>query len=217
MATRERPVDRGSRIAARARTFVGDEVHRARTQAGLSQTAVARAVGVHRSTIGRIERGEIAGLSIELAARLCGAVGLDLSVRPFPGGDPIRDAAHVALLGRLRSRLPASVPWRTEVPLSIPGDLRAWDAVIGGSNGAIAIEAETRLFDVQALARRLALKRRDGGVERVILLIGNTVANRRALALVRDALRVEYPLDTREILAALTAGDSPADSGIIVL
>jgi transcriptional regulator with XRE-family HTH domain len=217
MATRERPVDRGSRIAARARISLGDEIHRARRYAGLSQAAVARAARVHRSTIGRIERGEIAGASMENFACLCAVVGLNLSVRAFPHGDPIRDAAHMALLGRLRSRLPAGLPWRIEVPFPIPGDLRAWDAVIGGPAGAVAVEAETKLFDVQALARRLALKRRDGGLERVILLVGNSVSNRRALAVGREALRADYPLDTREILAALNAGDSPAGSGIVVL
>lgn len=217
MATRERPVDRGSRIAARARTALGDEIYRARRQAGLSQAAVARVVGVHRSTIGRIERGEIAGVSIDLLGRLCAAVGLDLALRAYPSGEPIRDAAHVALLGRLRSRLPADTPWRTEVPLPIPGDLRAWDAVIGGPADAIAVEAETRLFDIQALTRRLEQKRRDGRLERVILLVGNTVSNRRALVLVRDGLRVDYPLDTREILAALTESRAPAASGIVVL
>lgn len=217
MATRERPVDRGARIAARARTGLGDEIHRARRQAGLSQAAVARAVGVHRSTVGRIEHGQIPGVSIDLMGRLCGAVGLDLAARSYPRGEPIRDAAHVALLGRLRSRLPADTPWRTEVPLPIPGDLRAWDAIIGGPAGPIAIEAETRLFDIQAMTRRLEQKCRDGRLERVILLVGNTVANRRALALVRGALRTDYPLDTREILAALSASRSPGASGIVVL
>jgi transcriptional regulator with XRE-family HTH domain len=217
MATRERPVDRGSRIAARALTRVGEEIRSARHQAGLSQAVLARAVGVHRSTIGRIECGEIPGVSMDLLARLCAVVGLDLSVRAYPRGEPVRDAAHVALLGRLRSRLPADLPWRTEVPFPIPGDLRAWDAVVGVPGGAIAVGAETRLSDTQALARRLAQKRRDGGVERVILLVGGTASNRRALALVREALRVDYPLDTREILAALATRRPPAGCGIVVL
>lgn len=217
MATRERPVDRASRTNARARITLGDEIHRARRHAGLSQAAIAAAVGVHRSTIGRVERGEIAGVSTDRLARLCATVGLDLVLRAYPHGEAIRDAASVALLGRLRSRLPSDVPWRTEVPLPIAGDLRAWDAVVRFPAGAIAIEAETRLLDTQALARRLAQKRRDGGIELVILLVAGTVANRRALALVRESLRADYPLDTREVMEALTARRPPADSGIVVL
>jgi hypothetical protein len=95
------------------------------------------------------------------------------------------------------------------VPIPIHGDRRAWDA--------IAVEAETRLRDIQALERRIALKQRDGGVDVVILLVNDTAANRRVLAAHREALRARFPLDGRAILAALRAGRAPQDSGIVVL
>ena len=105
----------------------------------------------------------------------------------------------------------------TEVPLPIPGDRRAWDGFIRVGNGAIGVEAEARIRDAQAVDRRCALKRRDGGVDMVILLVADTRANRRMLALHREALRSSFPLDTRQILAALRAGRAPSGSGIVVL
>ena len=57
----------------------------------------------------RLERGLTGGLTIEQATIALDAVGLDLSVRAFPGGSPIRDAAHAALIERLRSRCHTTV------------------------------------------------------------------------------------------------------------
>jgi hypothetical protein len=107
--------------------------------------------------------------------------------------------------------------WRTEVPLPLPGDLRAWDAVIGPSEAPTAIEAETRLADLQAVERRVGLKQRDGGMPRVVILVADTAANRRALAIGRAALRPAYPLDTREVMTALRDGRQPPANGIAIL
>ena len=41
-------------------------------------------------------------------------------------------------------------------------------------------EGETRPTDIQELARRLALKKRDGGVDRLILVLKDTEWCRRA-------------------------------------
>jgi hypothetical protein len=65
--------------------------------------------------------------------------------------------------------------------------------------------------------RRCALKMRDGGIRIVILLVADTIANRRMLALHREDLRTNFPLDTREVLLKLAAGKPPAASGIVVL
>ena len=79
-------------------------------------------------------------------------------LRAYPAGDPIRDAGHTRLLDRLRRDLASGLQWRSEVPLPIEGDLRAWDAVIGGPGWRLMVEAETLIDDVQALERRLALE-----------------------------------------------------------
>jgi hypothetical protein len=127
------------------------------------------------------------------------------------------DAAQLALLGRFRNVLPRDTPFWTEVPLPIPGDLRAWDAVSMLVGTRFAIEAETRLGDLQALDRRCRLKLRDGGVDVLILLVSDTANNRQILDAHREALQSTFPLDGRQILRAFRAGKAPAASGVVVL
>jgi hypothetical protein len=167
----------------------------------------------------RRAQGAIADIASELleASRAAAAVGLKLSVRLYPDGDPARDAAQLALLERIRQRLPQEATWRTEVPLPISGDRRAWDAVATLGANQLACEAETRLRDVQALERRLALKQRDGGMAIVVLVIADTLGNRKALHHHREQLRQRFPLDSRQILAVLKSGHFPTMSGIVVL
>jgi hypothetical protein len=82
--------------------------------------------------VGRFERGEIANPPIVFLGAFCEVVGLEFGMRAYPTGDPIRDRAQLALLERLRVRIAPSLRWRTEVPLPIEPDRRAWDAEIAG-------------------------------------------------------------------------------------
>jgi hypothetical protein len=167
---------------------------------------------------GQVERTEAGArrTTIQELACLGAAVGREIRLRAYPGGDPIRDAGQARLVNRLRNEVGASLRWRTEVPLPIPGDLRAWDAVISGPGWRIAVEAETVLTDVQAVERRLALTRRDGGIEHVLLLVADTPRNRRARAAAPAAF-VDLNGRPREILAALRAGLDPGHSGLVFL
>jgi transcriptional regulator with XRE-family HTH domain len=133
---------RGVAVARHARAEIGREVREARLNAGLSQISAARAVRMSHAQLGRIERGELRRLSVEQASRACAAVGLKLVVRAYPDGEPIRDAAQVALLRRFRALLPTSVRWQTEVPLPIAGDGRSWDVVLTFVDALVAVEAK---------------------------------------------------------------------------
>ena len=217
MATRERAIDVANRRATRLRADLGRELREARIGGGLSQSVIGDAARVSAAQVSRIERGRLSRVALEDLVRIAAALGLDLSVRAYPGGDPIRDSAQLALLERLRSRLHPSLTLRTEAPLPIRGDGRAWDAVIMGRGFALGIEAETRLWDVQAATRRLSLKRRDGGLDKVVLLVSDTRHNRQVLTASRESLRPELPGDTRAILRRLAAGKYPDTSGIVVL
>ena len=81
-----------------------------------------------------------------MVARLLGAVGLELSARASPVGGGIRDAAQIGLLERLRACVSGRFRWRTEVPMPVEGDLRAWDAALVGRGLTIGVDAETRLL-----------------------------------------------------------------------
>lgn len=217
MATRDDPAHEGRRNARRIRVLIGEEIREARLQGGLTQAGAGGAADMSHAQFGRIERGVLDELNIDQLSRACSAVGLRLVVKAYPDGDPVRDEAQRRLLERFRVRLPDGTVWRTEVPLPLPGDRRAWDGVAAKDRRVAACEAETALRDVQALERRIALKQRDGGIETVILVVSDTRANRRALAAHREALRERFPLDGREILAAFSAGRLPNRSGILML
>ena len=217
MATRERPADRGGRRAREALTRGRRDFREARVAAGLSYRTVAGAVGVAHSQVRRFEVGQTEDPSIEFIAACCAVVGLDLGLRAFPAGDSMRDRAHVALLDRLRVRIAPNLRWRVEVPLPIPGDLRAWDAEVAGVGWRVRIDAETAIADGQLLERRLALKARDSGPGHILLLVADTRANRRAIALLRPGLGDLLPLDTRPVLRALGAGLDPGAGGIVVI
>ena len=217
MGSRERAVDVG---AARAREILARLIAEARTgrlSAGLAQDDVASALGISRSQYSRIERGLSPDLSIDTAARLFAVLGQQLSVRTFPVGDPIRDASHAALLERLHGRCHRSFRWRTEVPLPNPGDLRAWDATAVCPTCRIAVEAETRLRDVQALDRRLALKERDGGMDRLVLLVLDSRSNRDVIRLHGEILAVRFPVPAGRALELLGAGVDPSGNALILL
>lgn len=224
MAVRRRLVDSGEARGRDLVTLVAREFYAARTNAGVSQDVVSDRAGLSRPQYGRIERGVAPEVSLATVARIAAVLGLDSSLRFYPSSDPIRDAAHAALLERLHAICHPSLWWRTEVPFPGPGDRRAWDAVIGGIRGTgqaprirIGVEAETRPNDVQALDRKLALKERDGDVERMILLLSDTRHNRQLLHGPGSSLRNRFPLDGRRALLHLAAGVDPGSNAIVLL
>ena len=82
----------------------------------------------------------------------------------------------------------------------------------------VAIEAETRLRDVQALQRALARKRRDDpSITAAVLLIAETRANRRIVKENAGALGADYSTPGWTILEALGSGRLPVASGLVLL
>ena len=217
VVTRDRRVDRGHRDARRRLIAIGEELREARLSAGLSQRQVAEAVGISHAEISRLELAQATRVPYETIAVVGAVLGLDVSIRAFPSGEPIRDAAQVALLGRLRARLAPPLRWRTEVPLRIPGDRRAWDGEIGGGGWRAVVDAESRLRDIQAVGRKVALKARDDATDLVILLVADTRHNRRVIRLAIPDLTGVFPTPGRVVLAALAAGDRPPGSGVVLL
>lgn len=217
MVTRERRLDRGRRDASRSLTRVGDELREARLSAGLTQHQAGSAAGISSSELSRIEHGIAKRVPYESLVFLGSVLGLDVPLRTYPSGEPVRDAAQLALLARLRALLPASLRWRTEVPLAMPGDRRAWDAVIERSGWRVPVDAESRLRDVQACTRRVALKRRDDRSDVVILLVADTRHNRRVLRLAGPDLAAEFPIAGALAIASLRDGEKPMGSGIVLL
>jgi hypothetical protein len=64
-------------------------------------------------------------LLVDVICRVAALLGLDVSIGLYPSGSPVRDAAHLALLERLRIRLGPSRRLSLEVPMPIAGDMRS--------------------------------------------------------------------------------------------
>ncbi len=220
MSTRERPVDRGHRLAAVDLARAGHEIRVARQVIGKSLESVGRSSGISPSQVGRIERGRLSTASVDQLARIGAAVGLDIRVRAYPGPDPVLEAGQVALLRRLQVRLHPDLTFRSEVPLPIVGDQRAWDGFIDRLTGVasqLPVEAETRLIDGQGQLRRVMLKLRDSGLDHVLLLLADTRLNREAFAATASTFAVDFPVSPRRALAALAAGEHPGGSAVVLL
>jgi transcriptional regulator with XRE-family HTH domain len=216
MARRERAATIGAARSRLLRQRISDEVHQARLASGLSIRQVARTLGVSPDRVARAERGGAPALTIDLAARMAAVLGLQLAASLYPSGDPVRDAAHLRLLGRFRTRLHRGLTWRTEVPIPIAGDLRSGDALITDTDWDALVEAETHLGDIQLIERRSSAKQRDLGAERLILLVADTRHNREVIRLHRE-LRERFPVDARTCLRELGSGRDPGGDCLLVL
>jgi transcriptional regulator with XRE-family HTH domain len=127
-----RAIDRGTIGGEGALAELAKEFREARLAAGLSQQHVADAARISRSVCSKIERAKARYLSIVTASRICAVLGLQMWIRAYPGGRPLRDAAHGERLQCVLDKVRAPLRYRTEVPLPQradgPTELRAWDA-----------------------------------------------------------------------------------------
>lgn len=219
MPAAERAIDRGNRLGDRALGEIAKELRGSRVALGVSQAHVASSARVSRPRYSRIERAKAPTLTVAEAARLGSVLGLDLWVRLYPGGHPLRDAPSSERLRRLLTHVRRPLRWQTEVPLPTQPDRtdqRAWDAVVYGQGARTAIELEMRIVDGQAAERRIALKRRDDPVDAFLLAIADSRGNRRVLR-ENPALFADLPrLRRADVFAALEAGRHPP-TGIVMI
>ena len=195
---------------------LGAELREARVAAGVSQAHVASVAGLTQSRVSRTETGQRLPPRLDELGRHCSALGLRLSLKAYPEGLAVRDAAQLDLLKRLRGRLGAGLGWKTEVLVGDYGDLRAWDAVIIGPT-SVGVDAETWLRDIQAIQRRTEAKWRDSAVEQAVLLVAATRHNRAVLREYRHALVSTFPLSSEAVMHELQAGRIPQANGIVLL
>jgi transcriptional regulator with XRE-family HTH domain len=195
---------------------LGEELRVARMSIGMSARTLGALVGISHTEVLRIERGLAPHVSVDTVARIAAVLGHDLSLAIHPLGSAVRDIGHLALLKLFAARLAASITWRTEVPIPLPGDPRSADGVAAGMNVDAVVEAETRLDDVQAVVRRLRAKQRDLGTTRAILLVADTRHNRDVIREVQ-ALREEFPVPPRACLLALGRDDDPGGDCLLMM
>jgi transcriptional regulator with XRE-family HTH domain len=217
MASRTRALDDARRAWARLRVDIGDQLRTARHVRGLTLRQVGAAIGVSESEVCRRELGKAPRLNGEKLAIHAAAIGLRLSVRLWPVGGGIRDAAQARYIARFVARVGRAWKVILEAPMPQAGDLRAIDVLLLAPEIRIAVEVITRLADIQAQVRAAQLKARDAGATRLVLVIAATHANRNALANARGTLAAAFDLDTRRVLADLAAARDPGRDAIVLI
>ena len=217
VAIRRSSVDEADRRARLQLETVIRDLRVARLNAGLTQAAVARRVAVSRPLFAAWESGRITPTAVRLA-RWGAVVGLDVSIRAFPGGSPLRDAGQLRILDRFQSAVGDAWAWRTEVPVSPdPRDRRAFDALLSRGRQRIAVEVIVRLVDVQGQVRPILLKQQASGVDRVVLVLADSRLNRSALRSGHPTLMPAFPTPPRKAMAALRAGELPSANCVVLV
>jgi transcriptional regulator with XRE-family HTH domain len=217
MAARTRSLDAARHHWESLARTIGDQLRTARHILNLTLAQVGAAIGVSKSEISRRELGRSRRLTGEKLAVHAAAVGLKLSVKLWPVGGGVRDAAQARYIAAFTARIGRRWTVRLEAPIPIAGDLRAVDVLLSNAAARIAVEIITRLTDLQAQVRAAQAKARDIGATRLIIVVGATHANRNVLRELRPALVEAFDLDTRRLLAELAAGRDPGRDGIVLV
>ncbi len=217
MTSRSSPIREARRHAAWVVVNLGREVRIARHRSGMTQRRVGALIGRSASWVSRIEAGNVPGVSVRELTMVSAAVGLKLYLNAYPAGRRPLDAAQLQLLRRLKERIHPSWGWELEKVVPREGDLRAADALLSRPGCSCAVEAITRIVEVQGQVRPARAKQRDLGATRLILLVAATRANRRVLAESGDLLKEAFPVSTRLALRRLSLGLDPGGDCLILL
>lgn len=211
-----RALDRALHASIQLRLRIGQELRDARLGAGASQRQVAEALKCSGATVSRVERGLRRNLSVDFLTRHAAVLGLVARINLYPTGSAIRDAGQLRVLNRLEPHVGTPFRWVLEFAVR-PDDLRAFDVALLAPHVRIGVDAWSRIRDVQASVRATMRKQVDSGVDRVIIVLADTQANRDAVREAGDALRRSFPLTTRQVLGALREGVDPGANGVVFI
>src|SRR4051794_35908787 len=158
MTVRREAINAGDReLRWTARRF-GDDFRELRLRAGVSQSAVANAIGVDRSVVTRLERGDVT-VGSSIRARAAASLGADFRLQIYPQRAPmIFDAAHARVIERIVAA--AHPRWHPVVEAAVPGPgRRSVDVQLEDASDVVMIEVETRVRRLEEIIRELHAKR----------------------------------------------------------
>ena len=221
-ARSRRAVEReASRLARLDASRVGRELRELRLGLSVSQAAVARVVGVSRSVVSDLERGDPT-VGLEIRRRTAIVVGADLRVSVYPGARPmLHDIAHARIIERILKRRDRG--WRADLEAGVPGPFRAsTDVRLARPGTIVLIEVESRLRDWEATIRRIFEKReRVGGSvsgrTRVIavLCLPPTRHHRRLVSDLAESVGATLPASPELARRSLEEGGEWPGDGIL--
>lgn len=207
---------------------LGQVVRSLRIRLQWRQVDLARRASVSPSTVARIERGLVRGVSVDRLRRVLEALGARLDLVPrWNGGDLDRllKSRHSAMHQMVAERFTREAGWELtpEVSFSIYGergilDGLAWHA---STRTVLVIELKSEIVDIndlmgkgdqrRRLAPRIAALRGWSAATHVGLWVvaADSRTNRRRLATHRSVLRAAFPSDGRSIGAWLRRPSGP--------
>jgi transcriptional regulator with XRE-family HTH domain len=184
-----------------------------RLRAGVSQAAVAAAVGTTRSLICRLEQGDPV-VALRMRFRVAAVLGADLRLMAYEGsGALLRDSAQAVIVEQLlRTR---GAAWRASVEAAVPGPgRRSVDLRLDGPTDTILIEVETRVGSLEEIVRELHSKRRafvesagpgGNGQVHVVLAIPPTRRHTMMVKAHPEIIRAAFPSTSGAIRRALAS------------
>lgn len=221
-ARSRRVVEReATRLARLDATRISQELRELRLGLGVSQAAVARVVGVSRSVVSNIERGDPA-VGLEIRRRTAIALGADLRVSVYPGSRPmLHDAAHARIIERILERRHRR--WHAAVEARVPGPGRAsTDLRLSAGGTIVLIEVETHVRRWEATVRRCFEKREwvrevagAPGSVFAVLCLPPTRHHRRMVAELGESVRAAFPESPDLLRRSLEEGTDWPGDGIL--
>jgi transcriptional regulator with XRE-family HTH domain len=219
MATREptlirrKAIQQGDRELRRTAFRFAEDFRELRLRIGVSQRAVAEAIGVDPSVINRLERAD-PSVGPVIRARACAVLGADFRMQFYRERSAlIYDAAHARLVDRVVAMVGRG--WRTELELALPGR-RSVDAGFFSRHAIVLTEVESRLRRLEEIQRELQSKRESVidtfGRERPIHVVLALPPTHHHRTLVREhpaLIRTAFPASSAQIRAALADAALP--------
>jgi transcriptional regulator with XRE-family HTH domain len=199
----------GDRQLRRTCVRFGEEFREIRLRAGVSQAAVARAIGVARSVICRIEQGD-PDVSSRIRARAASALGAEVRISIFADSVPvIHDAAHARIVEAVLAMCHPSWSMTLESPVPGPGR-RSSDIRLDRGVDIVLLEVESRVRAFEAIIREGAEKRAavaaattpDRRVH-VVLVLPTTRHHKALVAAHPRIAATAYPVSSNLIASAL--------------
>lgn len=174
--------------------------------------------GVAWSTQSRAEDGD-PNLGLVTMCAIGEAVGLDVVITVYEGRRPsLRDTGQLTIVERLCGE--AHPIWQPAAELLVGQHGEAIDTAFFGPAEIIASEVERLASDFQGQYRRADRKRqllaeRHQRPVRLVLVIEDTRANRRALEPHLEFIRSVLPADSRGVLRGLRSGKPLGRDGLL--
>ncbi len=220
MPIRREAIYDGDRELRRTARRFGEDFRQLRLRANATQAAVGDAVGVDRSVITRIERGDT-NVSAAIRSRACALLGADFRLQLYPErAAMLVDEAQARIVERLlRLR---DQRWRPTVEAPVPGPWRrSVDVRLDHGLDVVLMEIESRVLRLEQLVRELHGKRDAVAAAEparrvhVVLVLPPTHHHRDLVREHSEVVRAAFPVPPGPLRDALERGEPWPGDGIL--